>query len=463
MLFFLPLLLLALRESVHANHCDNGGVAQYANTSMIAHGGMASFDMGLVSRQTFQCEIPGGPQCSATTCCAPGDQCCPGGCCGLDETCQPGQCCPKSAKNCGGNICCETGAVCCSKSITGCCEPGGTCCSGSISGCCPAGMKCCRGGCCRASEECEIDTCLSTSLSTRVIRFKYNEKKNGAVLRNMCNGMRGKNTQTFTYSGKLSKSSKRQKRRAAGCKSGKCSKLGVPGMNSCDEWPPASTDEGGNATAENERAVTCIPGTQNSYQGGIFSGLLSTLTKGDQFVISIDCDEVLGSIVPRQDIQSSGGITSNETFPGGLLFINETSPYVIVPLGDLDSGSYTVTTTVVSGFALNATVVSNEGDVLNSTTANITAGQSTSLFFDLPADMFGIGVLMAVQNEKTNVTWSITGTTHPPSEEEEEDPTATAQGSQQTSVGSNGSVGGVQGLNSFWIAITVLSNIITGI
>lgn len=152
------------------------------------------------------------------------------------------------------------------------------------------------------------------------------------MLRNMCNGMRGKNTQKFTYSGKLSRNSKRQKRRAAGCVGGYCARQNITGMNSCDEvrlgvsrypgantkctrlhlqWPPASTEQGGNATKEELRAVNCIPARQNSYQGGVFSQLLKTLEGGDEFIISIDCDDVLGSIVPRDAVDASGTLSSS--------------------------------------------------------------------------------------------------------------------------------------------------------
>ena len=71
------------------------------------------------------------------------------------------------------------------------------------------------------------------------------------------------------------------------------------------KYPPASSLEGGNTRPSLQRAINCIPQRQNSHQGGKFGGLQSRLRKlgttfqrGDQFVISIDCDQVLGDLAP---------------------------------------------------------------------------------------------------------------------------------------------------------------------
>jgi len=72
--------------------------------------------------------------------------------------------------------------------------------------------------------------------------------------------------------------------------------------------------EGGNTRPSLQRAINCIPQRQNSHQGGKFGGLQSRLRKlgttfqrGDQFVISIDCDKVLSDLVPRYESQEERG------------------------------------------------------------------------------------------------------------------------------------------------------------
>ena len=72
--------------------------------------------------------------------------------------------------------------------------------------------------------------------------------------------------------------------------------------NAYQQFPPASTEEGGNSTIGNFRSIiNCIPASQNSYQGGVLSGMIrgSKITKGQKFVLSISCDKVSGSTVPR--------------------------------------------------------------------------------------------------------------------------------------------------------------------
>jgi len=72
--------------------------------------------------------------------------------------------------------------------------------------------------------------------SGRYVRFQYNEKKNGHLLRNMCSGMRGENAIELTYSGKLSDKEKKRKRGQGGCAAGYCEALGKPGLDSATSF-----------------------------------------------------------------------------------------------------------------------------------------------------------------------------------------------------------------------------------
>jgi hypothetical protein len=145
-------------------------------------------------------------------------------------------------------------------------------------------------------------------------------------------GLRGQNTMKLTYSGKLSDNAKRQKRTAAGCVEKYCRNLINAGkitsnLNSCDEvglaliivtyctnidelqFPFASTDEGGAALPAIERAINCIPQAQNSHQGWVLKEFIAekNLVAGDEYILSVDCDDVLGSInQPRDTVQETG-------------------------------------------------------------------------------------------------------------------------------------------------------------
>jgi len=83
----------------------------------------------------------------------------------------------------------------------------------------------------------------------------------------------------------------------------------------CDEYPFASTVEGGTGAHR-----SCVVGFQNSLQGGRLSAFYSNLNYGDQFVVrvsGIDC-----STVKESDLQGCGGVrvkrqTNGETSSSG--------------------------------------------------------------------------------------------------------------------------------------------------
>jgi hypothetical protein len=49
--------------------------------------------------------------------------------------------------------------------------------------------------------------------------------------------------------------------------------------------------------------MACIPPAQNSHQGGVMGSFFqkTNLQQGDQFVVSIECDEVLGTNSSKRD------------------------------------------------------------------------------------------------------------------------------------------------------------------
>ena len=84
-------------------------------------------------RDNFVCEIPGGPMCSETKCCQPGEFC--------DTIEGRAGCCPNDAETCGGSACAEQGSACCGDYV---CDPGYECNHlNGYRGCCkPGTLKC---------------------------------------------------------------------------------------------------------------------------------------------------------------------------------------------------------------------------------------------------------------------------------------------------------------------------------
>ncbi|KAM6495016.1 hypothetical protein JOM56_009639 [Amanita muscaria] len=270
--------------------------------------------------------------------------------------------------------------------------------------------------------------------SGKVVRFELDWGKNGLLLRNMCNGMRGKNTETLTYSGKLSNSEKAQKRRDAGCVRGYCRGMINSGtissdLNSCDEYPPANSDEGGGARPTIETAINCIPGSQNSFQGWMFSDMIrrSKIQAGEEYVISIDCEKVLNSLVPpralietrhepkrvvlkrRDSVSISGKTDSNNTF----LLPNETVTSISAPFGDLDPGSYVAVAQVVSGSTANAIVIANEGDNYTNGFLGMASGESQQFTFTLDYSDVGLGIIFGSTDNTTIINWTLEGSLSP--------------------------------------------------
>ncbi|KAJ7300555.1 hypothetical protein DFH08DRAFT_999699 [Mycena albidolilacea] len=293
--------------------------------------------------------------------------------------------------------------------------------------------------------------CIDEALEDNVIRFEYDEKKNGNLLRRL----RGKNTQKLTYSGpantKQLKKAKAKKRRNAGCTRGLCKQTK---FNNNNPYPPASSDEGGGTTVL--QVVTCIPSLENSYQGGIMSGILQKLKKDDNFVISVDCDKVLGSIdTPPRDVvaEEESPTTSDhddqlsdlvaelerretisEASNGTVLpFIsakemeqNSTAyGYYIAPFGDLWAGAYTATLHCASDSSFGGFMIDNNGDNITDsaddaddtifTIPPLTAGQNATISFTLEYPVGGVGMLIGVHGNATKTgglfTWNLQGTT----------------------------------------------------
>lgn len=111
---------------------------------------------------------------------------------------------------------------------------------------------------------------------------------------------------------------------------------------SCDEYPFASTVEGGSGAH-----VGCIVAWQNGLQGWYLSNFFRdyNMQVNDQFVMEItgiDCDTVKDTDIPgcnKFGKRDSGNITAGAE---SLLFQSNTSSQnaLVIPFGDLTPGQY---------------------------------------------------------------------------------------------------------------------------
>ncbi|ESK86391.1 hypothetical protein Moror_4984 [Moniliophthora roreri MCA 2997] len=240
-----------------------------------------------------------------------------------------------------------------------------------------------------------------------------------------------------------------------GRNAGKIGSGGNSSLNSCVEWPPASCEEGGNTLPQSQRSIDCIPQAQSVYQGWSFRRMMqnSSLTAGEEFVISIDCKLVMevsfnngsdpsGS---RQDTSSNTGTARPEyRIPG------DDNSYIIIPFGDLEAGRYTVFIQVLSGITSFTHLVDVDGDDVINPMGTLSAGQSQNVNFNLEEEEGGIGIVLGTRDNSTNVTWTFQGTPTPTS--------TSISGSRATITGFGSANGGVG--NSAYPAVPF---IVTGI
>jgi len=142
----------------------------------------------------------------------------------------------------------------------------------------------------------------------------------------------------------------------------------------------------------------------------------SSIVKGQKFAISIDCEEVMGSVVPPEVVPTTNGTsTEDDTFPPDPAF-NETTNSLIFGFGDLGPGIYSVVLTLLAGSVNNTYVVDNLGDELANTAA-LAEGQTQQLDFRVEADveLMGVGLIVPTKDNETQVSWRFSGVELPPS------------------------------------------------
>ncbi|KAJ7017245.1 hypothetical protein C8F04DRAFT_1118254 [Mycena alexandri] len=407
------------------------------------------------------CCEPGGPCCgrSPTGCCAPGATCCentkyPVVCCSPGTACHVLGCCPNTAQKCNGATCCDTNAVCCPGSETGCCIPGAVCCGGE---CCAAGSTC-DDGICGAADP--------------TLTFRYLKGHNDELIENICRGMGGSNSDTLTYSGpastKEARAAKDAKRVKQGCTPGLCDWTNT--KKSCDEasllflyflachlslafqYPFASTDEGGGNRASG--VVLCVPDYQNNWQGQLMAGWINALKnsgfkKGSKFnvkVTGIDCSKF------KRD---TGTITS--TGQGSMLwppleYDPTNQSFIMVSLGDLPVGSYSLKVNLTAGAVTSASLVDNEGEGVVNVMTVPTPGRPMQISFDLEYDGIGVGLALFTNDTRTNVSYTAVGTPSVTTGT----PSLTTGTTMETAPTAPTASGGLIGIEPSWLSLLFL-------
>ncbi|MCJ1245915.1 hypothetical protein MMC30_003119 [Trapelia coarctata] len=192
---------------------------------------------------------------------------------------------------------------------------------------------------------------------------------------------------------------------------------------SCDEFPFASTTQGGNL---NKGTRICLEGWENSWQGGKMSRKLSALADGDDFKIIIkgwDCDKqapVKRSLEAPEPLEKRAEWSEfDDSLAGDDLYYNFTDSgqhAMILSLGDLQPGTYTYSLTLTSGTVAEAYVVDYLGDEYGAAATDLTPGNTTHFIsFTLDSAAVGVGLVALTTDRTLQMQYQVNGTVPPPS------------------------------------------------
>jgi len=225
------------------------------------------------------------------------------------------------------------------------------------------------------------------------------------IVSNICLGM-GKRGKTQNDNLTYDPTNKSQKRNAAGCVTGKCN-YPVTGM-SCDEYPFASTAEGGSGAQ-----VGCVPAYQNTDQGGYLSSfnVIEGIIPGRKFgvqVSGVDCS-LFDRVGPPLHAGKSATDVHNSGYNATVLEPYRIGPQnqrrVILSLGDLDNGNYTLSANTGSQFSSAILVDSDGGQIVNQT-----GGSANSIQANFQGPAMGLGLIIFTTSNKLNATYTFNGT-----------------------------------------------------
>ncbi|KDR81298.1 hypothetical protein GALMADRAFT_1125289 [Galerina marginata CBS 339.88] len=165
-----------------------------------------------------------------------------------------------------------------------------------------------------------------------------------SLFKNMCLGMKERGaldtqTEIFTYTRSQQSANRREACGGVTCDPGE----------SCDEYPFASTAEGGAGAIAN-----CIIELGNSIQGGFLSTLLrgNMINENDHYTLelkNVKCEELLASPKKRDILHArqpeTSGLTTQlqeiDMYTFGPFISSDVHNHSLYYIGDLSSGNYT--------------------------------------------------------------------------------------------------------------------------
>lgn len=114
--------------------------------------------------------------------------------------------------------------------------------------------------------------------------------------------------------------------------------------------------------------------------------------------------------VPSRKRDEISSVGYNATVLPPASFENQSLNYVILPLGDLDAGNYSISLLGNEAFQ-SFVVVDGDGEQYGEMNGSLSNGNQT-LDFVLTGDAGGVGLAVYTENKSLNVTWYFNGTTN---------------------------------------------------
>ncbi|KAF9549388.1 hypothetical protein CPC08DRAFT_769092 [Agrocybe pediades] len=181
-----------------------------------------------------------------------------------------------------------------------------------------------------------------------------------------------------------------------------CGNVSCAAGQSCDEFPFASSAEGGLGAIAN-----CIIALGNSIQGGFLRSLLSSagIGDGDHYLLqltNVNCQDFLPTsgrrdLDRRQQVPPTSGLTSQmqelDVTTFGALGANDAFDHGLYYIGDLTSGQYAVNISLTNGVVSAYYIIDYQGATYAASYFNASM-TGAALDFTLPSDTTGVTLML---------------------------------------------------------------------
>ncbi|PKS05409.1 hypothetical protein jhhlp_008785 [Lomentospora prolificans] len=208
----------------------------------------------------------------------------------------------------------------------------------------------------------------------------------------------------------------------------------------CDEFPFANSAQGGDP---NHGTSICIPGWQNSYQGGKLNQLSRKVGAGNDYIVEVtgwDCktgrptkSTQCGGRRKREELEGAS-LNEEDFFPS---FTDDGKNALMMYLGDVEAGTYTYTLSVGSGSFSEVRAIDARGNTLAEFENGLqTSTESRTFSFQLSEEVYGVSLWAFTSDKNVSLAYNITTT-----------PASEASGSDES---------GAVGLGYRWATIATL-------